>query len=110
MLIPGANDSVLTIEPATFSDSGAYNCEITNTVATELTLYSRPIHVTVLTPLALDSLALVDLYHSTNGANWTHNDNWLTGPVSTWYGITISNDRVTIVDLYPNNLTPYKDY
>lgn len=35
-----------------------------------------------------DSLALVDLYNSTNGPNWNDHTNWLTSaPVSTWYGI-----------------------
>jgi len=34
-----------------------------------------------------DSLALVDLYNSTNGPNWSNHTNWLTkAPVSTWYG------------------------
>jgi Concanavalin A-like lectin/glucanases superfamily/HYR domain/Domain of unknown function DUF11/Leucine rich repeat/Secretion system C-terminal sorting domain/CARDB len=33
-----------------------------------------------------DSLALVDLYNSTNGANWT--TKWdLNAPISTWYGL-----------------------
>ena len=37
-----------------------------------------------------DSLALVDLYNSTDGPHWLHHDNWLTTqPVQTWYGISI---------------------
>ena len=52
-----------------------------------------------------DSLALVALYNSTDGPNWTHNDNWLSGPVSTWYGVTVSGDRVTGLDLTDNNLS-----
>ena len=51
-----------------------------------------------------DSLALVELYYSTDGDNWTNNDNWLTGPLSTWTGIVIYNDRVDSVDLEDNNL------
>ncbi|NQU80596.1 MAG: immunoglobulin domain-containing protein, partial [Bacteroidetes bacterium] len=54
--------------------------------------------------LHTDSLALVALYDSTDGANWTNNTNWLTGNVSTWYGITVSGDRVTEIDLNSNNL------
>ena len=38
-----------------------------------------------------DSLALVDLYNSTNGPSWTHHDNWLTGPVGSWYGIYLTD-------------------
>jgi Leucine-rich repeat (LRR) protein len=42
-----------------------------------------------------DSLALVDLYNSTNGPNWYNNTNWLTtAPVSTWYGVSVRNNRV----------------
>ena len=51
-----------------------------------------------------DSLALVALYDSTDGTNWTDNTNWLSGPVSTWFGITVSGDSVTKVNLGKNNL------
>src|SRR6266496_1457174 len=53
-----------------------------------------------------DSLALVDLYNSTNGVNWVNNTNWLTSnPVSTWYGIiSVSNGRVIYINLETNNL------
>ncbi len=53
-----------------------------------------------------DSLALVDLYNSTNGTSWTNNSNWLTtSPVSTWYGISVTDSRVTILSLHLNNLS-----
>jgi hypothetical protein len=45
--IPGADSSSYFIESITESDSGAYVCRITNTIATELTLYSRPVNVKV---------------------------------------------------------------
>ncbi len=53
-----------------------------------------------------DSLALVDLYNSTDGPHWKNHTNWLTtNPVSTWYGeIFLSNDRVTYLSLSNNNL------
>src|SRR5436853_4138149 len=51
-----------------------------------------------------DSLALVDLYNSTNGPAWHHHDNWLTGPVSSWYGITVNASRVTEILLKFNNM------
>jgi len=54
--------------------------------------------------LQQDSLALVALYDSTDGANWTDNTNWLTRSVSTWFGITVSDGRVTGVILRSNNL------
>src|SRR6266496_29219 len=52
-----------------------------------------------------DSLALVDLYNSTDGPNWYNHTNWLTkNPVSTWYGVTVTNGRVTTIWLAENNL------
>jgi len=52
-----------------------------------------------------DYNALVALYNSTNGANWTDNTNWLTNAdVSTWYGVTVSGDRVTGISLNSTNL------
>ncbi|NOY36863.1 MAG: T9SS type A sorting domain-containing protein [Chlorobi bacterium] len=100
-----SGDSTYTINPVAFSDSGTYTCEITNTVATGLTLYSRPVNFSVdHLPIYYDSLALVALYDSTDGANWTNNTNWLTGPVSTWFGVTVSGGRVTEISFDHNNL------
>ena len=53
--------------------------------------------------------ALIALYNSTDGANWTNNTNWNTAqPVSTWYGITVANisgqDHVTEIHFNNNNL------
>jgi len=48
-----------------------------------------------------DSLALVAIYNKMNGVNWTNQDNWLTGaPVKDWWGITVINHRVTVIDFY----------
>jgi len=57
------------------------------------------------TPEERDSLALVALYESTDGDNWTNNNNWLTGPVSNWFGVTVDNGRVTAIDLTFNGLS-----
>lgn len=54
--------------------------------------------------LTSDSLALVALYNAANGANWTRKANWLTGNVSTWYGVMVSGGRVTTLHLNDNNL------
>jgi len=51
-----------------------------------------------------DSLALVAIYNSTNGAGWTKKTNWLTGNLSTWYGVTVTGGRVTGLNLISNNL------
>ena len=52
-----------------------------------------------------DSLALVEIYNSTNGSGWSSSVNWLTGPVSTWQGVGVTGDRVTSLALSFNNLT-----
>jgi len=52
-----------------------------------------------------DSTALVTLYNSTTGSGWTNKTGWLTGPVSSWFGITLSGNRVSSIDLSNNNLT-----
>ena len=50
---------------------------------------------------------LGELYNSTNGAEWTNNDNWLSeAPLDQWYGVTTDEDgRVTALDLEDNNLS-----
>ena len=65
---------------------GAYFDNINITLKEEQTIYT-------------DSLALVALYNATNGNNWTNKQNWLTGPVSTWHGIEVSDGRVTSIAL-----------
>jgi Leucine-rich repeat (LRR) protein len=54
-----------------------------------------------------DSLALVDLYNSTDGPHWSINTNWLTkSSVSTWFGITMGDSgKVAWINLFGNNLT-----
>ncbi|MEE9464029.1 MAG: leucine-rich repeat domain-containing protein [Candidatus Neomarinimicrobiota bacterium] len=101
--ITGATTDTYTITGAQQGDTGAYVLKITNTIATGLTLYSRPMDVTVYTGLQVDSLALVALYDSTDGANWTTTWN-LNTPVNTWYGVTVSGGQVTEVNLNQSNL------
>ena len=51
-----------------------------------------------------DSLALVDLYDSTDGKNWLDQTGWFKGPVSTWNGIKEQNGRVVKILLIYNAL------
>ncbi len=56
--------------------------------------------------LAADRDVLVVLYNATDGANWTNRTNWLSdSDLSTWHGITISNEQIISLDLANNNLT-----
>lgn len=56
------------------------------------------------TSLQRDSLALVALYHATDGDNWDRKDNWLTGPISSWYGVSAEETGVYGLELNSNNL------
>lgn len=38
------------------------------------------------------------------GDNWDNNTNWLTGPVSSWYGITAKDGRIQKIILFANSL------
>ena len=51
-----------------------------------------------------DSIALVNLYNGTGGSNWIRHNGWLTGSVSTWYGVQVSGGRVAQLRLSGNNL------
>ena len=53
-----------------------------------------------------DRAALVALYHSTDGDNWTDNSNWLSDrPLDEWHGVDIDSDgRVTGLALVENRL------
>ena len=97
------------------SQTGNYFAEVTNNIATQLTLYTDTIFFGATHDIVQDSLALVDISNSTNGPEWNNHTNWLTGkPVSTWYGITVTNARVTGISLQLNGLNgiipPSVDY
>ncbi len=51
-----------------------------------------------------DSMALVDLYHATNGENWNDNTNWLQTNVNRWSNIEVHNGRVTHIYFRNNNM------
>ena len=54
-----------------------------------------------------DRLALIAFYHSTDGPNWTNNNNWLSSrPIGQWYGVTTNAmGRVTNLNLSRNGLS-----
>ena len=56
--------------------------------------------------LESDKAALIALYNSTNGPNWTNNSNWLSeSPLGNWHGVTTDGSgRVTELRLDQNNL------
>ncbi|QTA80854.1 Leucine-rich repeat-containing protein [Desulfonema limicola] len=51
--------------------------------------------------------ALIAIYDSTNGDDWTDNTGWKgnAGTECSWYGVTCSNNHVTEINLHQNNLS-----
>ncbi|WP_299223934.1 T9SS type A sorting domain-containing protein [uncultured Aquimarina sp.] len=100
--ISGATSSTLTITNFSNTDVGDYNVivdgvPLANTVA--LGIFSSSI-----SDYDRDRQALVEFYNSTNGSFWFRNSNWLTDPMETWEGVTVTNCRVTGLRLSNNNL------
>jgi hypothetical protein len=56
--------------------------------------------------LEQERAALVALYNSTNGDNWSDKSGWLgvPGTEGTWNGITVVADHVTKIELPQNQL------
>lgn len=51
-------------------------------------------------------VALEALYHATGGDDWNHTEGWLTdAPLEDWYGLRMSEGRITHLELDDNNLT-----
>ena len=56
--ITGATESVYIISSAQTEDAGSYLCKITNSIATELTIYSRVVNITVDDPNGMGVIVL----------------------------------------------------
>ena len=78
-----------------FDELGLHFCETETSEPTPV-----PVH-------AGDRAALVALYNSTGGTNWTDSTNWLSDrPLGEWYGVTTDDEgRVTRLNFWSNNLT-----
>ncbi len=108
--IPGAKKKEFSIDSAQATTAGTYYVEITNSIADELTLISRPI-IVYINEIEIQNIReiLAALYSSLNGSNWKRNTNWLTDePYRNWYGVTADElGRITALRLNENNLTGY---
>lgn len=51
-----------------------------------------------------DSLALVAFHEGTHGTRWVDDTNWLRGPVESWFGVTVTDGRVTRLEMPGNNV------
>ena len=109
--IEGATNKEYTITNVTAEDAGMYSFEATNTVVSNLTLQRRVIELEVTNPnngcnvSNIEKEALIALYRSTNGSDWSNQTNWLTdAPVCDWYGVTVEDGKVVQLNLANNQL------
>ncbi len=101
--ISGAEDSVYTMDPVDSDNAGSYICEITNSAAGALTLYSRPINVSV-----NDTFMIVT--SPNGGENWqvgsSHNITWTSagtsGAVKIEYSTNNGSDWEEIIASIPD--------
>jgi Leucine-rich repeat (LRR) protein len=103
--IPVGMDETQSVTLNAIADEATYTCKAQSSFAPGSdirTIYTVKLN---LTELQRDSLALVDFYNATGGPSWTDQGNWLTGPVSTWANVTVTNDRVTKLTVYLNNMS-----
>ena len=102
--IAGQTAPILTLPALRSSHDGRYHCEVRNVLIPDLVLASVPDTLLVNRTVSMDdSLALVALYNSTDGTNWTAS--WdLNQPVKTWFGVSIDSGRVVRLELADNRL------
>ena len=108
--ISNARDTSISLTNVNIPDAGLYYCRVTHPRFGITFLRSSEDTVVVdgVTNLSklTDSLALVALYNSTDGANWTNSWNLADSSINTWYGVTLNDDedRVATLGLSSNNL------
>ena len=98
--LSGTQTATLQINNIQLADAGIYHCRVSNTTVTDLTIYRNDIILNVTNPPCsipqTEIDALLALYNSTNGANWTSendgdttNDWNITNPIENWFGLTV---------------------
>lgn len=105
--ITGLDTPNINIETITNSQLGRYECYVTNSVVTNMEIYAGTFNLGLEPEEHPDYDALVALYNALNGQFWSiSNHNWLdnTKPISSWWGITETNGRVTGIQLSQGNV------
>lgn len=109
-LIIGATSKDYTINPVALTDAGVYHVLATNNPVTGLTLERNTITLAVTCGVShTERDALMALYNATAGGDWTNtlanNQPWdISIPVCDWYGVTVINGLVTVLNLKNNGL------
>ncbi|MCP4412469.1 MAG: hypothetical protein GY808_07860, partial [Gammaproteobacteria bacterium] len=105
-VLVSSTELTATIPASDLTTAGTYDITVVNPAPGGGPSNAQVFTVEEVNFLEQDSLALVALYNSTNGASWTDNTNWLTtASLNTWNGITVSQNRVQQINLDSNNLT-----
>lgn len=104
MELTGEKGNSLVVQMDMPQKFGTYKVRITNSQATDLTLWSKPFNLTQDNLIEQDSLALVAMYNLLNGNNWNRKNGWLSSPLSNWEGVVVENNRVVELNLSANNL------
>jgi len=103
--VPVGTDSTQVVTLNSFADEAIYTCKAQSSLVPGCDIRSIYNMKLNLSPIQRDSLTLVEFYNSVGGPKWTDQGNWLTGPVNTWSGITVSNGRVTGLEIVSNNMS-----
>lgn len=107
-IVPTGKGSTETISfnPIKYEQTGFYKVTVTNKSFTnDFILESEDVHVIVVENcIKPDSIKLTQLFTAMGGDKWVRKDNWLTGPINTWYGVTIDQCNVTRIILPENNV------
>ncbi|WP_298545840.1 hypothetical protein [uncultured Aquimarina sp.] len=115
--IADATSKDFTLAEVKEEDAGDYYFLVTNTVVTELELERNPITLTInagnpCNVSAEERQALIDFYLATDGDNWKNtlegNKPWLindpNSSVCDWFGVTVIDGSITVLNLPSNNL------
>jgi len=104
--LTGETTNTITIDNTAES---FYYCTVSNANYPELILETEYAEFNMTASHGIDEdeyNALVAFYNSTDGDNWTDNTNWNSDEnVQNWFGLTILDGHVTVINLAGNNLT-----
>ena len=103
--IIGATSNTYVINSLQDPDFDMYFCRATNTSIPDLRIERNTIEISgEVSQLQKD--ALIAIYNATNGASWNDSTNWLSAqPVSEWYGVTVTGNKISRLAFDGNNLT-----
>jgi hypothetical protein len=97
-------NGTIVFEAFAFEEEGKYEVTVTNPAFEGISLSTNPLQIFV-SSLERDRQALLAVYTANGGTNWVGATGWPTAPIEQWAGVTITNSRVTAVNLSGFGLT-----